>query len=257
MGQTIRVYPDTLETEAQHRIGVITPDTWGDLWAYVEFTPGTYKKGQTVRDQPSSDLVNAGEVTAAAAQGTFNLKDTGEFDGKDYRGAIGFIYEGTGIGQSFQVMKLQNSDILVVQLLDRTKRGWQTALDTTSKYRLRMPGRVEIGGGDFPANRVRGVIELEDFTVPTNEFRYGFVRQTGLGQGKGKASTEVTAGYIKSNADGDFVDGTQAQHIGVTQLGGFTPGSDGTLFPVELRIHNRVRSYRQPKTKEDPTIAVV
>lgn len=248
----IRIYPNKIETEQQHRIGLSTPDRWGDLWSYVEFTPGDYKNGQVVGDQGVGDLISnsgLGTVTAAAEVGSKMLKDTGEFNGKDLRGAIGHIVDGSGVGQTFIVIGVKDADTLLISVPNQSGEGWKVALDTTSKYRLKLPGRVAVTA--TPAN-VRGVVQADDFSVPANQKRYGFVRQGGLGDGLINASGTALSNLVTVTTGGLII-GTSspANAIGKTVLGDLG-GTVDARMPIDFDIRNTLRSYRVEKDKEEP-----
>lgn len=267
----ISTYPDFVHKEQQHVIGEEHEDRLGDLWDYVEFAPGTYKEGQLVRDQTLSDFISGGEGTAsaAAAVGTNVLQDTGEFANKDLRGAIGVITDGGGVGQTFQVIAHKgtagNELIIAVNGSDKTNRGWKTALTTASKYKLRIPGRVELAGaGDYD---VRGAVQYEEeFTVPSGEFRYGYVRKTGIGQGLLDANgAAVQSNNLLIPAASGLLIGVPStltivalSHvIGKSVLGDLDADIVAdTLIPVDFKISSNGRSYRQPITRENPTFTV-
>ena len=176
---SIRIYPDALEIEQQHTLGIVDTDKGGDDWSYVEFPAGTYTQGQIVRDSLPADIVGnsgVGSVTAAAAIGTRELKDTGEFSAKQYlRGAIGEIYQGGGHGQKFIVVGVPDANTLIISV---EGKGWEVALTTASRYNLILPGRAIVATAGTPF--VRGVIQREGFTVPANETRYAWVKMTGF-----------------------------------------------------------------------------
>lgn len=249
MAQDIKIRPELLHHEQQHRVGLVTKE-----WSYVEFTPGTYNRGTVVRDAKSSDLLGnsgTGTVTEAASIGDNTLVDTGEFANKDLRGAIGAIVEGTGIGQSFQVLDVKDANTLIIEVLYRKDKGWNTALDTTSKYRLIMPGRVYVG--TTPASeRARGVVQAPVFTVPTGEVRYGFVKQKGLIEGLVDADGTDLAHLVTYAANGQFVGTTSlVQAVGRSIVGDLT-GSVDAMMPFELMIKNDLESFRYPIGKEQP-----
>ena len=246
----IRIRPELLEEEQQHRLGLTSPDQWGDEWSYVEFTPGTYNKGHIVRDLPFGDVAN-GTVTAAAAIGTFTLQDTGEFSSDDFRGAIGHIHDGHGQGQRFIVQRVMNANTLRITLFNG--RGWETALTTNSKYRLILPGRVEHAGG--VNQHLRGACQADNFTVPANETRYGWVKKTGLAEClRDNSGTDIPSeGIVRATTGGLIIGATNiADSLGIALLGNPDEGTDDFLIPVDLRITNNAMSFRFPKGKEEP-----
>ena len=268
-------YPDFVHEEQQHIIGEEHTNNQGDLFDYVEFMPGSYKKGIVVVDTKSTDLIGnsgVGTVTSAAQEGSIYLKDTGEFANKDLRGAIGTIFDGPGIGQSFFVKSVIDANTIEIQLLKKAGRGWETALSTASKYKLTLPGRVQAGAS--AGNRPRGVITYDDFTVPAGEFRYGFVRKSGIDDGLidvsgGVDLTENEA--VKATTNG-LIDGVVASATAVgglraelkiaindiigRSLTGNPGGSTDVLAPIEFLIENNRRSLRRARKREDPEISV-
>ena len=249
MAQDIKIRPDFLHHEQQHTVGIITKQ-----WSYVEFTPGTYNRGTVVRDAKSSDLLGnsgTGTVTEAASIGDNTLVDTGEFANKDLRGAIGAIVEGAGVSQSFQVLDVKDENTLIIEVLYRKDKGWNVALDTTTKYRLTLPGRVYPGAA--PAtDRPRGVLQREVFTVPTGEVRYGFVKQRGLIEGLVDVSGTALAHLVTYTSEGKFIGTTSyVQAVGRTFLGAYAGAGDGQM-PIELMIENSLPSFRYPIRKEQP-----
>ena len=248
---SIKIYPDNVYAEQQHIVGIKSPDKWGDDWSYVEFPAGTYKHGQVLADQVSSDLLSSsglGTLTADADAGSSLLEDTDEFSGDDFRGAIGHIVEGVGVGQSFVILEVKDSDTLVVYVLDTKGQGWETALDTTSKYRLSLPGRVKVATS---AVRVRGVLQMPDFTVPTNEKRYGFVRMTGIGRGLVDASGTALVDRVTATTGGLIVGTTGNAYIGYATHGDLD-GTVDSLMPIDFNIINNARSFRSEKDKYEP-----
>ena len=214
MAQSIKILPDTLHIEQQHRVGIVTKE-----WSYVEFTPGTYHRGQVVRDSKSSDLIESG---------------------------LGTVTTASAIGEN----------TLIIELLNRKKSGWRTALDTTTKYRLIMPGRV------YPAaaptsDRARGIIERDAFTVPTGEVRYGFVRQKGLTEGMVDVDGIALAALVTFSTGGLIVGTTAiAYAIGEGILGDLAGAADA-LMPINAKIDNSLASFRYPTGKEEPYSDVI
>ena len=246
----IRIRPQLLEEEQQHRLGLSSPDQWGDEWSYVQFIPGTYNRGHVVQDQPFGDIAN-GTVTAAAAIGTFTLQDTGEFSNDDFRGAIGHIHDGAGQGQRFIVQRVMNANTLRITLFNG--RGWATALGTGSLYRLVIPGRVT--HATAVNLLLRGVVQADNFTVPTGETRYGWVKKTGIAECfRDNSGTDIPAsGIVRATTGGVIIGASDiADSLGIALLG--NPDEDTTdfLVPVDLRITNNAMSFRFPKGKEEP-----
>ena len=246
----IRIRPELLEEEQQHRLGLTSPDQWGDEWSYVQFTPGTYNRGHIVADQPYGDIAD-GTLTAAAGVGTFTLQDTGEFSSDDFRGAIGHIHDGAGQGQRFIVQRVMNADTLRITLFNG--QGWATALATGSLYRLVLPGRVELATA---VNlNLRGTVQSDNFTVPTSETRHGWVKKTGLAEClRDNSGTDIPSnGAVVATTGGLIIGASDIDDsLGVALLGNPTEDTADFLLPVDLRIVNNAMSFRFPKGKEEP-----
>ena len=170
-------------TENQgHRLGIRRPDPFGNgIWIFGQFWEAkAMKPGMALRHAGAGEIAD-GTVTAEAPEGTNLLKDTSEFAADDFVGALGTIYDGKGEGQNFYVVEMVDpSTIRVVVLTGTTDRsrdtGWRTALDSTSKFRLWMPGRFYIGDGNTKLNA--GVIQTA--VTPTAGYRpYGWIKCTG------------------------------------------------------------------------------
>ena len=272
MAYTISVYPDKIEREAQHTIGIVVPDRDGDLWSYVEFPAGTYTYGTIIADRSSGDLLSAdeGTVTTAGSIGDEFLTDSGEFDGDDFRGALGTVVAGTGYGQNFQVTRMIDANKIAIKNVNRNRapgnNGFTTALGTDSQYRLTIPGRVKTGTA--LDHVVRGVLQAETFTVPAGELRYGFVRQTGIGEGCITSSPAVIQnhGLVTFGGEGKLIAAGNTLTINnlfaavgrvVLAAGADTPsqGSD-RHFLVDFSIVNNRRSFRTPTTRVSPTPSI-
>ena len=288
-GQSIRIQPDEFTKEQHHRVGIVAPDQWGKLWTYCLFAGGdtdvsTFNIGELLIDSVSPDLISGtgiGTLTSAAGVGTNQLKDTGEFAGKDLRGAIGVIYTNDGKGQVFQVLKVLDDDTLQIALLwddsgkaGDGKKGWATALTTSSTYQIMFPGRVKKSSTITPFFALnRGVIQ-DALTVPAKEVRYGWALQQGLGivahntnsqaivQSSYLTAGDDTAGQIESAA---LVSGTSpttvaavlnATRRGVNAIGRGILQIDTPTAPAYIDIRNNMLSYRfpikdQPYSKDD------
>lgn len=261
MANSITIYKDTVEEEAQHTIGLCYPDRFGFHWSYVEFVAGTYNKGNVVADQAPS----TGTISTSVAVGSELLIDTGEFDGDDLRGAIGTLVTGGGAGQSFIVIDTLDANKLKIQLLGKRGPGWETApVGGTTTYALQMPGRVVLG---TETAKTRGVWQGGTFTVPSGQFRYGFVRQQGIGEGlldnDGDANAAVAANgiVIPSGATSGKIEGSTTA-IAATEVF-FAIGRSlvalnkaDQLIPIDFDINNRTRSFRAPRKREEPRISV-
>ena len=215
-----------LTEQQQATLGIILPDPDGNgAWCYGQFYEnGTYDVGVAVRHASLGNLISnsgAGEVTTDAAIGTRILEDTGEFDGDDFVGAIGYIYEGGGEGQRFWITKMLNDDKVQIALLNgasgRTgELGWETALTTASKYNLRLPGRFYLG--DAISEELAGCIQTK--VVVTDDYKpFGWVKCKGRGVGRVDISgTTTAAGGLLSIAT----------HDGTTGVGNIM-GAGGTV----------------------------
>ena len=200
-----------------------------------------------MQDQPYGDIAD-GTVNAAASAGTFTLKDTGEFSGDDFRGAIGLIHDGHGEGTRFIVQQVMDADTLRITLFNG--RGWENALSTTSKYRLVIPGRVEHAVNN---RNLRGSLQRDDFTVPTGETRYGWVKKTGLGECLlDNDGTDIPSSGVVVTTTGGLIIGGTDRGLGVALFGNPEETATHFLVPVDLRIINNAMSFRFPKGKEEP-----
>ena len=267
MAYQIVQYPKRIETAENFKpvIGSLWLDRNGDRWSAVEFTPGTYEKGMVVRDWEWSDISSndtAGSITTEAAVDTDLLIASGETFG-DIRGAIGSIVGG---GQNFQVLKTLDANTLQIALLGADKKsGWKTALTTSDNFRIRLPGRVALSlntEGTFN----RGIVDANTFTVPAGEFRYGYVRQTGLGEGLLDNSGESIKGdriVVASNDVNGKIEGVPSSlnadnitdKIGEA-LFSDPGGSADHLILVHFTISNDVRSFRTGRAAIAPTRSV-
>ena len=143
---SIRVLPDQIQREQQHRVGLTEKDRWGRKWSYAELTPGTYQQGLVLEDEPIGDFIagGTGASTANIPAGGKVLQDTGEFAGSDLRGAVGVIQAGAGQGQIFIVTSVEDANTLNIVVPNSDGQGWEAAITVSSTYRLRIPGRVQI-----------------------------------------------------------------------------------------------------------------
>ena len=261
MSQTIRILPGEFTKEQHHRLGIVAPDDWGRIWSYVALSGGsaaaiTYNPGKVVRDIP----VQTGTVTTAAAADTNLLVDSGEFANKGYlRGAIGVITNasGEGTGQVFQVIRRIDDDTLEIALImDASGKrkagnnpGWETALTTSSTFTLRLPGRVSESVAT--GARVRGVFQAEaDLVVPTNEERYGWVLQRGLGVGDfiadpGGAAAVGVDTNVRTAASGQVRGGATGVVVGYTVYE-IPDAAETGLKPMIFTIENDELSHRYP-----------
>lgn len=282
-GQTIRIHPDEFTKEQHHRVGIVAPDAWGRLWTYCMFAGGsteetTLNVGELLVDAASSHLIGnsgVGTVTSAAEAGSNVLKDTGEFAGKDLRGAIGIIDGTDGLGQVFQVLKVLDADTLQISLLwdgsgNRSdNNGWITALTTSSTYEIMFPGRAVKASTTNPFLALnRGVIQ-QGLTVPAQEVRYGWILQQGLGIVAHNTSSDAIAHASFLGAGNDtagaveaatLVSGTaptttagvlSAARLGVNAVARGLFSIDDTTVPAYIDIKNNLLSYRFT-IKDDP-----
>lgn len=162
---------------------------------YGQFVePTTLGVGQLVRHADSADLLKTSEanvstegeanVTTASAVGSTYLHCAGLFDGKDWRGARGYISDGAGQGQSFYIANMIDgeSDYVEVTVLSGNNRrdrvpGWKEALNTTSQFRLWFNGKFYQGDGNA-GDRNAGFLLSE--VIPTADYQpYGYVVAVG------------------------------------------------------------------------------
>lgn len=250
-------------TEVQdHLLGISVPDHRGYDWSYVALSPGTYGRGQLVKDVDTADLLSSsgtGTVTRAQAVGTNELQDTGEFANDHFlRGAIGYINGGGGVGQVFQVLRRVNDNTLEIALITDAdgnrvvgkKTGWQTALTTSSTYQLWLPGRVELAGAASETQKIRGSVQ-KAVTVPSGEERYGFVLQNGLGHGDvdedpgdNDGAASPAGSILIPTANGHLTPegATAALSVGYLPFG--MPSRQDRLTPVFYEIANKALSLR-------------
>lgn len=180
-----------LHKQQEHTIGQSGVDRGGNFHVYGQFKQAM-KFGQIARHAVNPDLVKAADdpvpVTAAAAVGTDEIEATGSFNHDRIDGAYGIVAVGGGTGQLFVVEKrLSNDKIKVVVLFSNdgptksTNQTLQTALTTTSRLELFMPGLFYEGDGapatpDFAAGacQVKGGVGSDDID------KFGWLKQTGL-----------------------------------------------------------------------------
>ena len=240
-------------------VSVEDPDADG-LWVYGQFYKnGTYSTGKVVSHLSSDDLGGDNTVTEAIPIGSTDLIDTGEFANKDYAGARGVIYDGTGEGQTFYVSSMikGNDDRVKVVVLagttgrNRNSQGWVTALDTTSKYRLWFPGRFEIGTG-IGADVIAGAVQADSFTVTDDYKPYGYVKATGGAWTIFDVSGTLPTvnGFIR-HLTGGLVDGVATNTSLVIGRNNFEVSAYASdrLIHVNLDIPIRSASFRKHSTQ--------
>ena len=145
-------YGGVLEEIQRRPLGDIVVDNSGREWVYGRFDQ-TLSIGDLVRDAVTDDLVTPdssqvyASITTAAAVGTNYLTDSGAFTDKKFVGAIGDIVAGDGLGQKFSIIRMVDANRVEIEVLaelsslvDSGDEGWQTALTTSSKYVLALPG---------------------------------------------------------------------------------------------------------------------
>ena len=223
-----------LSEEQVNPLGVRVADPDDGTWVYGRFVGnGTYHMGMPVRNAKAVDstLQNAAAgstVTTASAKGNNKLICTGAFVAARYvEGALGTVYDGTGEGQNFYVVrKIDDNTAEIVCQTSETKRstgnGWETALDTTSKYRLRFPGQFHLSAGGATEENV-GLYQGNELTVTDDYKPYGWVKCEG--EGFGLVDASGTAG----SKGGYLVPTTGSLLIGATAAN----GSIGRLTIVE------------------------
>ena len=274
MAYQIVQYPKRIETAENFKpvIGSLWLDRNGDRWSAVEFPPGTYTYGTVLADMSSGDLLSGdqGTVTTAGSVGDEFLTDSGEFNGDDFRGALGTIVAGTGYGQNFQVTRMIDANQIAIKNLNPNRtpgnNGFTTALGTDSQYRLTIPGRVKTATA--LDHVVRGVVQVPTFTVPAGEFRYGYVRQTGVGEGRVSSSQGVVQnhGVVTFGSGGELIAAGNTLTINnlfgsvgrvVLAAGADTPAqANDRHYLVAFNISNYRRSFRTGRKAIAPTRSV-
>ena len=262
-GQAIFVHDSEFTKEQHHRVGISAPDEWGRIHSYCMFHNSTssditFNRGEVVADRSWS----SGDVTAAAAIGSRQLQDTGQFASLDLRGALGLVHGGPGNGQLFQVTQVIDSNTLEIGLLTDTsgnpangyKPGWDTALTTSSDYLLRFSGSVSKAAASD--NRLRGVVQ-GSVTVPAGEVRYGWALQKGDGALRmdGSGTNPSIGGALRTAASGLVIGGTSGDIVGVCTLADIDNSSDIIIYGT-VNIENYSMSYRmtikdKPYSKND------
>lgn len=204
-------------------LGVKVPDPDDGAWIYGRFVGnGTYNFGVPVRHAEAAELQGAaagGTVTTAAAIGNNRLIDTGAFTDRDVEGAYGYIYEGTGAGQHFWVVKRLDNDTLLIACLTgatapqrKLNGGWVEATGTDSKYRLWLPGYFHLSAVATGMNA--GVYQGEALTVTDGYKPYGWVRCEGLGFGliDYDGSATRNKGYVIPGTGNLLINTTSAEN---------------------------------------------
>ena len=175
-------------TGAQHNtLGIWVPDPEDGYWVYGQYWEnGTYKTGHVVRHAAGADLLSDadGAVNETIAAGATTLVTDGKFSGKKLKGALGYVYDGAGEGQTFWItddLKDDANRVEISILAGPTSRprtpGWAVALDTTSKFRLWFPGRFYFSDG-ATTDLTAGVCQTE-LTV-TNDYKpFGWAKCEG------------------------------------------------------------------------------
>ena len=175
-------------TEAQQNtLGIWVPDPEDGYWVYGQFYEnGTYKTGHVVRHAAGADLLSDadGAVSESVPAGSTYLVTAGKFAGKAFKGAIGYIYDGAGEGQTFYIRDMipDDSDRVEIGILSSATRrprapGWDIALDNTSKFRLWLPGRFYFGDG-LATDLTAGVCQTE-LTVTDGYKPFGWAKCEG------------------------------------------------------------------------------
>ena len=246
-----------LHEDQRARLGIGITDINGERWGYIRVREAM-KFGQVVRSSKHADLVttNPGEVSADAPAGSSRLPTNNGFQlsgvTQDLRGALGYISDGTGIGQQFYILENTNDVATVFVLTGNTNRnnntGWATALDNTSRFLLFFPG--EGRQGDGTSDIVEGVIQ----THATSEDigRFCWVKRSGvtpvLADGSG---TDLSAGGRVIPTGVGLVQGvTDAnQGIGQALAGTSYVDSEDYLALVNLTIPDGPLSYTYANTR--------
>ena len=248
-------------TEAQRNtLGIWVPDAEDGYWCYGQFHGnGTYNTGCCVRHQVGADLIADADriVSEDIPAGSNVLVTDGKFAGKDVRGAIGYIYEGTGAGQTFYIRRMipgDNNKVEIALLSSVSARprtpGWAAALANDSKFHLWFPGRFSLSAataGQLHAGLVQTTLTVTDSYKP-----FGWVKCAGRAAGRLKsgfvALTDANA-YVTPDANGelegsgspaiaDFRDAIGRINMPVPQV-----SSTALLAEIALSIPNRRPSF--------------
>lgn len=176
-------------TEAQRNtLGIWVPDPDDGYWVYGQYWEnGNYKTGHVLRHAAGVDLLSDadGAVSESIPAGATYLVTAGKFGNSlKLKGAIGYIYDGAGEGQTFYIRETIKGDINRVEigiLSSATRRprapGWDIALDTTSRFRLWLPGRFYFGDG-LATDLTAGVCQTE-LTVDDGYKPFGWAKCEG------------------------------------------------------------------------------
>ena len=211
--------------EQKLRLGEVVMDEHGDRWSYVK-AAAAITSGRVVRDSVHTELLGnsgVGTVTAAGKQGSFLLKDSGEFANKEYlRGGIGTFTAGGAAGSAFYVREVIDDDTLRIESLgddgDFDHRGGLHAATTTSTtYGLYVPGYVRQTSN---SNRtfIRGVAQV---AFAAND--YGYVKQSGLA-------------WVKATSGSTIVDGTEVFTVDAGEISVLTANSNSNLANIRFKI---------------------
>ena len=246
-----------LHEDQRARLGIGITDINGERWGYIRIREAM-DFGQVVRSSKHADLVTTspGVVSAAAPIGSSRLPTTNGFQlsdvTQDLRGALGYISDGTGIGQQFYVLENTNDVATVFVLTGNTNRnnntGWATALDNTSRFLLFFPG--EGRQGDGTSDVVEGVMQAKATSEDIG--RFCWVKRSGvtpvLADGSG---TDLTAGGRVVPTDGGLVQGVTDASLEIGQALAETSYGDAEdyLALVNLAIPDGPLSYAYANTR--------
>ena len=204
-------------TESQRNtLGLWVPDADDGHWVYGQFWEnGDYKTGHVIRHAAGADLLSDadGSVNVTIAQGATILETDAKFANKDLRGAIGYIYDGTGEGQTFYIRRMipdDNDKVEITLLAATTSRprtpGWATALDNTSKFRLWLPGRFYFSDG-AATDLTAGIVQT-DLTVTAQYKPFGWAKAEGGAFAlRDENGTQFTQNGLVIPLDGGLVNG--------------------------------------------------
>ena len=249
-----------LTDSQKNTLGIWVPDPSDGDWCYGQFYGnGAYNTGCLVRHATSNDLVGSatgGTVTEPIPIGADYLADTGEFASSDVRGAIGYIYDGAGAGQTFYVRRMipgDNDRVEIVLLSSPTARprttGWAVALAGTSLYRMWLPGRFYLSSNN--QNLDAGLVQTT-LTVTADFKPFGWVKCSGRGAGRlydGFTGLTASNPYVIPHADGELNGGGAPSAIHLRDAVGRvtmpvpTVANVTLLAEIALSIVNRGPSY--------------
>ena len=245
-----------LHEDQRARLGIGITDINGERWGYIRIREAM-RFGQVVRSSKHADLVSTspGAVAAAAPVRSDKLTTKNGFQlsnvTQDLRGAIGYISQGTGVGQQFYILENNNDTAKVFVLTGsfnrNQNRGWGTALDNTSQFLLFFPG--EGRQGDGIGDLVEGVIQTDATSEDIGKFCW--VKRSGITACLADFNDkDIAAGGIVVPAADGAVAGHASSARGIGRgLAAAEKLTENTLALVSLDIPDGPLSYAYARTK--------